>query len=431
MFLNTLEELKGSEVDEVVEMDVEADDAVIEEEVGKQPGASAGARESDKEGEGGAVESQVEATSGAIGQEKQLRRAIEGLCPLLGIEMPSDERIQEAVRYARDYEDDLAEKNAAAAAAASSTQEAKKQAKNKKGKKNQVEDGGDAKSMQVKALEEAAGETISRKKLKKIAGKGVRYYGISAELDLGRVVEGAISHLSERADSVSSSSEDNAKVRETKGRLERFWRHLQAENRVTQRPHVTLVHKNELGAVDGGVEATKRLWDLCVEVDSAQMASGGDEGEKASTREMVEGCIEAVVWDERVMAIVVGSVAVSTSNSSSSTTKGSHSENADDSDLVKPMNDLSLHENTPVNRVLDALGIERRARLHVTVGTRDDSVKAVEAGKLVLEWKEAGAPDGEFVVGDSDGAKGWAVKVGGGARGESEKVRGLIRGMFS
>jgi tRNA ligase len=116
------------------------------------------------------------------GLEESLERAVSGVVDLLGLEKPSDEKMGEALRIAREYEP--------AKRAVTKRQSAKQSKAEKKKEKT-------------------------------------RYYGLLPELDLSEVL-GAIMN-------------SNTPVPDS-GRL--FWEKLKDTGRYASRPHVTIVHSN-------------------------------------------------------------------------------------------------------------------------------------------------------------------------------------------
>ena len=250
----------------------------------------------------------------------------------------------------------------------------------------------------------------AKKAAKAVGGGAVRYFGILPELDLERVIVGALERLGEEG-------EDGRERRES---LEAFWKLLKDGKRVTPRPHVTVVHKNELKGDTGGededfmrtdeVQPLKELWDGCAEVYEMSGAP------------LYECKLQALLWDGRKMAIAIDDLTVEGS-------KRSVSGEPDES--VEPLNNLAIDEHTaPSNTqkkvaqgVVDSLDERRKARLHITVGTAGSDVRPVEAGWLVWKWKDGGETDGVFVV--EGGEKSWCVKLGG------ERVKGALKGLVA
>ncbi|KAL2120936.1 hypothetical protein VTJ04DRAFT_4963 [Mycothermus thermophilus] len=162
----------------------------------------------------------------------------------------------------------------------------------------------------------------------------------------------------------------------------RFYKQLQGTRRVQAKFHVTLMHRatakehpelwkryNEILERDGARHPDGRLGELDVQ-------------------------LERVVFDDRIMAIVVRLIPV---------------EDADD-DAAAPPAAEDGSEKKPkwecVNRVA-----------HITIGTRDDSVKPKESNDLLARWLETGSGEGTGI--------GELVIEG------KPVLRGVVRGVLS
>ncbi|KAJ7092331.1 RNA ligase-domain-containing protein [Mycena belliarum] len=121
-----------------------------------------------------------------------------------------------------------------------------------------------------------------------------------------------------------------------------LYKHLHKEQRVALRPHVTLVHSKALA--EPGAEA---LWTRCAALD-ARPEDGA----------VFRCALGSVVWDGRVMAVTI-----------------------DDVLLEREATGQAGAE------FVSTLTEDVRKRLHITVGTRDASVPAVEGKKLVEAWR--------------------------------------------
>ncbi|KAJ6575779.1 RNA ligase [Mycena vulgaris] len=128
---------------------------------------------------------------------------------------------------------------------------------------------------------------------------------------------------------------------------EPMYAHLLKEKRVAAKPHVTLVHTKAVVAAEEGAE---ELWARC-----AALAAGSP---------VFRCTLGSVLWDERVMVVTV-----------------------DDVRLEKEGGGQTGAE------FVSGLGAEVRGRLHITVGTRDAEVPAVEGKRLVEAWR-AGEREG-------------------------------------
>jgi tRNA ligase len=158
-------------------------------------------------------------------------------------------------------------------------------------------------------------------KTKERSPKGPRYYGLLPEVDLTATLDGLI------ADAADGPKD--------------FWARLKKGKRVAKQPHVTLVHQK-------GLPADQALWDACSTVVQAKSAP------------LFSMRLSTLLWNERVMALVVDDLAISS--------------------------DKPDTEGTGVNFTLQ-LPQELRQRLHVTVGTWSESIPPFEARALVEAWR--------------------------------------------
>ncbi|KAI6021729.1 RNA ligase-domain-containing protein [Pisolithus microcarpus] len=198
-------------------------------------------------------------------------RAVDGCVQNLGLEKPTQEHIDEAVRIAREYEP-------------------KTKTSNKK--------------------------TTS----KKVKGFEPRYFGILPEFDLHEVIGPRL-----------DEAEEIPEVRKA------FWHKLVANKRVTDRPHITIVHRKNL-------PEQSPVWELCEALH------------RMPRPPFFAFNLAYLLWNDRVMALV-----------------------ATESD-----------GNAGVNRgssLVSQLPHQTRDLLHVTVGTADSSIPPVEAMALVEAWK--------------------------------------------
>jgi tRNA ligase len=231
LFIRTSEDLADSEVDASIEMDLEDD------------------------------------------LEQAVKRAVTGCVNILGLQQPSAEKIDEAVRKARNY-----------------TPQTKKHDDKKTKRKDEQ--------------------------------PTPRYFGLLPELDLFDVVGKRV----EEAELTEGGKS--------------FWNTLAGGNRVTHRPHVTIVHKNSL---PGAVE----LWERCSKLHSMAQPP------------FFTFTLGHLVWNKRVMAVTV-----------------------DDFDLGD-----SADGGQEGSEFVSKLSEEVRKGLHITVGTSEDGIPPVEAKALVEEWR--------------------------------------------
>lgn len=238
MFINTTEDLAESEVDAVVDMDMEED------------------------------------------LEGSIRRAVNGCVSILGLEQPTDEKIKEAVGVAMGY------------------------------------------APKVKKPDDA-----------KSKNAGPRYFGLLAELDLEDV-------LGRKLDLAASESGTTA---EAETQALSFWNGLKGGQRVTKRPHVTIVHRKSL-------PAEQTLWDKCAALH------------RLAQPPLFSAKLGNLVWNDKVMAVTVD-------------------------DLQVVVEDGEGDEVRLGRAFLQALTKSVKERLHITVGTKNQNILPVEAKALVEVWR--------------------------------------------
>jgi tRNA ligase len=206
-----------------------------------------------------------------------------------------------------------------------------------------------------KALEEAKSYKPSVKK--ELQGKETpppRYYGLSIELDLQHYVQEALG-------SHGTSSPD------VKTEAEKFLAHLVSHGRIVARPHVTIVHEKTVAAEtapEGEAPRTpgpaQRLWNTCEAL--RQMPSPA----------LFEFDLTALLFNDRVMTLVVDHVRPHI-QASTDVSDGAERKQQDREHL--------LH-------VEKALCEDLKEVLHVTVGTREESIPPFEARGLVEAWRK-------------------------------------------
>lgn len=371
MFINTGEELSEAEVDDIVEMPI-ADQAEVVQ--GKKEG-----------GETASAEEEILA---------QAMRAAEGVAKILGLEVPTEDRVKAVLAEVKEYEAGTAD-HANAEVASTSTKKGK--AAGKEPKKNE------AKGMVDRDME-------GKKKGNK-SKEGVRYFALLPEIDLVALMNRELEKL------VQAHGATDSKIEE----LMEMWNKLKSAKRVTKRPHVTIVHRNSIkqsGREEGGAgaaDAMRLLWNRCADVNEMLVPP------------VFQGTIKEVVWSDKVMAMAFEDLVALVPEA----TEGD--ERAEEEDLVANTNDLSLDESMSnkdrkiVRSLVADLPEEVKRRLHVTVGTRDGGVAPVE-GKFVLErWRdqESGGQAQEEDEGEDNGEV-FAV-----AFSEPVKVRGLLKGLYA
>lgn len=175
------------------------------------------------------------------------------------------------------------------------------------------------------ALQVATGYAPKTKKAAdaKKDGKGTpRYFGLLPEVDLKELLAPFM-----------SAAEDGSWL----------WEHLVAQERVTGRPHVTIVHKNSL-------PAEGELWERCTGLHRMQSPP------------LFKFKLGHVVWNKRVMAVTVDDIEVDSTITSEDPSQEGH-------------------------EFVSKLPHDVRDRLHITVGTKDSKILPVEGMHLVQEWK--------------------------------------------
>ncbi|KAN0059649.1 tRNA ligase [Thecaphora frezii] len=223
------------------------------------------------------------------GLEASLRTVIDGLCPMLGIEKPSDQRIQAALAKALEYRPAIKKENKAV----------------KKAKDDDVA----ATATAIATATAGAQQQQQQEGKSGAAGAKVRYYGIAVELDLvsvlSKVFEGAVPD-----DAVRWSGKQ-------------FFERLRNDKRITPRPHITLVHSASVAKeTEAQSQAKAQAQSALPDIKSSSGGGGGHDAEGAVARwhRYAELCqssqqvefsltLDHLVWDQRVMALSVRDVA--------------------------------------------------------------------------------------------------------------------------
>ncbi|EPQ53735.1 hypothetical protein GLOTRDRAFT_78807 [Gloeophyllum trabeum ATCC 11539] len=179
-----------------------------------------------------------------------------------------------------------------------------------------------------------------------------RYFGLLPEVDcedlLSKIMEGGSFDVPESARTLYEAMRD--------------------ENRISKRPHVTIVHSKSL-------PAESDLWERCMNIY------------RLPTGPLFEFKLGHVVWNDRIMAITVEDLRVASEG------------------------DAQQQEG---HEYVSKLPPEVRDRLHITVGTRDPTVAPVEAKTLVEKWR-----------------KGEKVGVSGSIPLQDTFAKGRLKGLFS
>jgi tRNA ligase len=162
--------------------------------------------------------------------------------------------------------------------------------------------------------------TKQDKKIKK--ADPTRYYALLPELDLFEYLDNIFSNVEEAEE------------------LQKAWDLLKTSNRVTERPHVTIIHKKN-------VDTNRDLWDRCAALHSVLVGPP-----------MFKATLGKIMWNGRVMAITVEDFTL------------------EDAGMVKGQGEEFL-SNLPAELV---------DKMHITVGTAEPEISAVEAMEMVLLW---------------------------------------------
>lgn len=203
----------------------------------------------------------------------------------------------------------------------------------------------------VKKAEEPT--AASSKKGQETAPAGPRYYGVAVELDLRSVI-----HKFLDLAAANTSSEVLQKARD-------MFLFLKSSDRVVLRPHITLVHSSALRALSSEEEAQLD------EAKRAERRTAKSKWERYSALSRLSEAIDFditlghLVFDERVMAFSISN--------------------------VHPTPQASKH--LPSEDFWKLQGGKGGAgegewRPHVTVGTRDESVRPFEANRVMREAEE-------------------------------------------
>ena len=170
-------------------------------------------------------------------------------------------------------------------------------------------------------------------------GNPPRYFGLLPEVDIQGVVGGRLAE------------------HDVPPTARALWDGLRTKGRIAKRPHVTVVHSK-------GLPREQALWDRCMALH------------RAASPPSFTVSLGHVVYDERVMAVVVEGLDVVSGEGAAAVEEG-----------------LEFVENVPR---------DLQERLHITVGTRDDGVNPYEARGLVEAWRR-GANVSSIALKDAKG----------------------------
>ena len=215
-----------------------------------------------------------------------------------------------------------------------------------------------------RALKEASEYRIEIvKKLDGIPSNPVRYYALSVELDLEQVVRSALQD-------VTGTKED----KETRSEGIDFLERLVDTGRIISKPHITIVHEKNVEAevtsmadrqssdplelnTDLGPEQT--MWKACLALD------------KLETPTLFDFNATGLIWNDRVMTLIVGDLRPHHGANDRETDQGEDSRSAYDA----------------AAKVEEALCRTLTNVLNVTVGTADETIPPFEARGLLEAWR--------------------------------------------
>lgn len=229
--------------------------------------------------------------------EEAVRKAIKGVSDILDLPVPEDERIAESLALISAYEP--------------STK---------------------AKEAPITATSDAE----------------VRYFGILPELDATSLLDDALGRDMVTAEGFPVPDEVSS-----------FWRNLKVEGRNTKRPHITIVHYQDM-------QIYTDLWTRCLAIHS--IARG--------PAPLFKGRLGTILCNGRVLCVTV-----------------------EDLQLAPAKEEIAAKEASEgvVGEFIENIPVEVKNRLHVTLGTKAEDVPAVESKGLVERWK-GGETEGTWAV---------------------------------
>lgn len=246
-----------------------------------------------------------------------------------------------------------------------------------------------------------------------------RYYALVPErnFDLERVVESTLNPFN-ISDTPNLSSDLKS--------AQRLWDQLKDGRRITPHPHVTITHTKER-------RTEESVWIACENIVNQlnQQQDNEKESEYMHTREqekvnqgtgsgsstakittlsrasMLEFDVTELVWNDRVMALAVqnlrsaghGSVGLPTSSHSPLASMARIEQGP--APTTKKKGKGSRNENPregTTDEFLSNLPDNVKNRLHITVGTRDPKIPAVEAKELIQNWRSGERDEGMKVI---------------------------------
>lgn len=224
----------------------------------------------------------------------------------------------------------------------------------------------------IKKVDSADGKLTAKEKER--AGLAPRYYGLAVEVDLLSLIPAFLE---------AARSQTNQTVVK---RAEAMFDSLRSARRVISRPHITLVHSSALQDLSQEEQAALS------ELQRSERASGRAKWVRysalAASGSHIDFDIELshLVFDNQVMAFGVADV------------------------MPSRQDDLSAEEFWRLQGGKG--GVEQgRWRPHITIGTKDESIRPFEANRVMREAEQKGAETEGSSLGLIDGEKGkWNVK---------------------
>ncbi|KAF4616870.1 hypothetical protein D9613_008917 [Agrocybe pediades] len=163
-----------------------------------------------------------------------------------------------------------------------------------------------------------------------------RYFGMLPEVDLEQIIDSRLAAA-------------DAKNNPTAEVINKFWTHLKSTKRVAKRPHITIVHRNTLS--DPEAQLDHELWERCGAL------------QQLGRPPMFKGKLGSLICDGRVLALTFENFDV---DSDASVTASSGQEGPEFSSKLPHY---------------------VRDRLHITVGTKEQSIPGVEAKGVVEKFR--------------------------------------------
>ncbi|KAF9056971.1 RNA ligase-domain-containing protein [Panaeolus papilionaceus] len=252
-------------------------------------------------------------------------------------------------------------------------------------------------------------------KVKDKGGVGPRYFALMPELDVRKVLDERLNR---------TDVDEGVRLAYLK---------MKGDKRIADVPHITLVHSKSRNA---GVDE-ERMWTLAKGVC-------GLDGVKERPP-MLYGRVGRVVWDGRVMALVVDEVGVKKEG-----VRVERRESAVEGTEEGGEEEAAEYVEVPTTHgkeFVDGMPESIKRRLHVTVGTKDGSINPFEAKAVVEELRareerelreaagqgevdgkgdgESEAKDGEVKEGEKK-RKIWIYEIG--DEGEGVEFRARVKG---